>query len=394
MTASPLTETLRIRAAAMLGDVAPGAARREQVRDLPLDWVRDIGRHQLLTWRIPQTYGGPGVSVREVVQWVIDLAAVDSNVAQALRPSYLLIEALLLAEDEGLRERWLPHFLAGKVFGNAGWEVGGANGNISSSIVPEGDGFRVSGSKYYSTGALYADWISAAAIDEHGQVQRFIVPTDREGLLRKDDFDAMGQRLTASGTTEFNHVWVARDELIPDTLFALGPNERSIVTPFAQLFLAAVEAGIARNALTDAVYFAQHHARPIKHSTAQQSVDDPYVAYSVGDIAAHAFSAQAAVLAAADRIDAAWRLGLTQDAINMAAVDVAQAQYIAAEAALRAGEWLFDVGSASATARGHNLDRHWRNARTVANHNPRHWKAAAVGSFYLKGTPPPFSGLF
>jgi len=394
MTASPLTETLRIRAAAVLGDLALQSAAREQARELPHEWIRAIGHQNLLTWRIPQRYGGAGTSVREVIQWVIDVAAVDSNVAQALRPSYLLVEALLLAEDEGLRERWFPHFLSGGVFGNAGWEVGGANGSISSRIVPDGEGFRVHGSKYYSTGALYADWISAAALDDQGQIQRFIVPTDRQGVVRKDDFDAMGQRLTASGTTDFAHVWVARDELIPDALFALAPTERSIVTPFAQLYLAAVEAGIARNALTDAVHFAQHHARPIKHSTAQQSVDDPYVAYTVGDIAAHAFSAQAVVLAAADRIDAAWDLGLPQDAINHAAVDVAQAQYIAAQAALRAGEWLFDVASASATARGHNLDRHWRNARTVANHNPRHWKAAAVGSFYLKGTPPPFSGLF
>ena len=40
-------------------------------------------------------------------------------------------------------------------------------------------------------------------------------------------------------------------------------GKRTIVTPFLQLFLAAVEAGIARNALNDAVVFAREHARPI-----------------------------------------------------------------------------------------------------------------------------------
>ena len=49
---------------------------------------------------------------------------------------------------------------------------------------------------------------------------------------------------------------------------------------------AAVEAGIAQGALDDAVAFAQQHARPNKHSTAQRSVDDPYVQWSVGEIAA------------------------------------------------------------------------------------------------------------
>ena len=394
MTDALTVTALQQRGATLLSDLAKDAAARERERVLPTDWVRQMGRAQLLALRVPQRYGGPGASVQAVTQWVIDVAAVDSNIAQSLRPSYLLLEALLVADDEALRARWLPRFLEGAVFGNAGWEVGGANGVITSTIVRDGDAYRANGSKYYSTGALYADWVSAAALDEAGHEVRFIIPVDREGLILEDDFDAMGQRLTASGTTTLNHTQVLPQELVPSSIFALGPQLRSIVTPFAQLFLAAVEAGIARNALADAVHFAQHHARPIKHSSASRSVDDPYVELAVGDIAARAFSAEASVLRAAQSIDAAWAGGLPQDAINRAAVDVAQAQYIAAEAALRAAEWLFDVGGASTTARVHNLDRHWRNARTVANHNPRHWKAAAVGAYFLKGTPPPFSGLF
>jgi len=77
-----------------------------------------------------------------------------------------------------------------------------------------------------------------------------------------------------------------------------------------------------------------------------------------------------------------------------AALTVAQAQYVAVESALRAAELAFDVGGGSATDRGTALDRHWRNARTVANHNPRNWKAAVVGGFHLTGDEPPTSGLF
>lgn len=146
--------------------------------------------------------------------------------------------------------------------------------------------------------------------------------------------------------------------------------------------------------MNDAVDFANHHARPIKHSTASRSVDDPYVELSVGDVSARAFTAEAVVLRAAESIDRAWAADLDAQAVDQAAVDVAQAQYIAAESALKAAELVFDVGGASTTGRSHNLDRHWRNARTVANHNPRQWKAAAVGAWQLKGTPPPTSGLF
>ena len=125
-----------------------------------------------------------------------------------------------------------------------------------------------------------------------------------------------------------------------------------------------------------------------------RSVDDPYVQESVGQIAATAYAADAVVIKAADALDAAWAGGLSNELLTTAAIEVAQAQFFAVQAALKASELLFDVGGATTTSREHNLDRHWRNARTVANHNPRQWKAAAVGSFHLTGTPPPTTGLF
>ncbi|MEL7938377.1 MULTISPECIES: acyl-CoA dehydrogenase family protein [Pseudomonas] len=382
---------LRRRAVPRLAAIAEGAAERERLRQLPHEQVRALAADRLLCFRIPVEHGGAGASVRDTVQFVIDLAAVDSNVAQSLRPSFAFIEGLLARGDEAEQRRWFPRFLAGEVFGNAGWEVGGANGAVSARLRRDGEAFRASGSKYYSTGSLYADWVSAVALDEDDRPVSFVVPRDREGLELLDDFDAMGQRLTASGTTRLNDLLVQPGEIRPRVV---EEGQRSIVTPFLQLFLGAVEAGIAHNALTDAVAFARDHARPIKHSSAQRSVDDPYVEFAVGEISARALAAEAVILRAAERIDQAWSAGLAHDAVNPAAVEVAQAQYIAVESALKAAELLFDVGGASTTGRQHNLDRHWRNARTLANHNPRHWKAAVVGAWHLKGSEPPTSGLF
>jgi alkylation response protein AidB-like acyl-CoA dehydrogenase len=385
---------LNARADRILPQIAAGAAQRERDRQLPYEAVAQIAKAGLFTVRIPKRFGGAGGSVKDVIALLIRIASADSNVAQALRPGFGFVEGLLASRAEGAeeeRERWFERYLQGAVIGNAGWEVGGANGSISARIVGDGEHFRASGSKYYSTGSLYADWVSAVALDENDQPVSFILPRDRQGLELLDDFDAMGQRLTASGTTHLHDVQVLASEIRTRTV---EEGKRTIVTPFLQVFLAAVQAGIARNALNDAVSFAKEHARPIKHSSATRSVDDPYVELSVGDVSARAFTAEAVVLHAADSIDRAWAADLDAVAVDQAAVDVAQAQYIAAESALKAAELVFDVGGASTTGRAHNLDRHWRNARTVANHNPRHWKAAAVGAWQLKGTPPPTSGLF
>ncbi|NWB25293.1 MULTISPECIES: acyl-CoA dehydrogenase family protein [unclassified Pseudomonas] len=385
---------LNARADRILPQIAAGAAQRERDRQLPYEAVAQIAQAGLFTVRIPKRFGGAGGSVKDVIALLIRIASADSNVAQALRPGFGFVEGLLASRAEGAeeeRERWFGRYLQGAVIGNAGWEVGGANGSISARIVRDGEHFRACGSKYYSTGSLYADWVSAVALDENDQPVSFILPRNRQGLELLDDFDAMGQRLTASGTTHLHDVQVLASEIRTRTV---EEGKRTIVTPFLQVFLAAVQAGIARNALNDAVTFAKEHARPIKHSSATRSVDDPYVELSVGDVSARAFTAEAVVLHAADSIDRAWAADLDAVAVDQAAVDVAQAQYIAAESALKAAELVFDVGGASTTGRAHNLDRHWRNARTVANHNPRHWKAAAVGAWQLKGTPPPTSGLF
>jgi len=158
--------------------------------------------------------------------------------------------------------------------------------------------------------------------------------------------------------------------------------------------LAAVEVGIARNALADATAYAKEKARPIKHSYASSTVEDPYVQHPVGEIAARTYTAEAGVLRAAAAIDAAYAEEAGHAERVTAAVEVAQAQFIAVESALKAAELLFDVGGGSTALRKHNFDRHWRNARTVANHNPRYYKAGIVGAYLLTGEEPPTTGLF
>lgn len=382
---------LNARVQALLPEIAKGASEREAARELPYALVRRIAEAGLLTWRIPKAYGGPGGSVRDTIRFVIDLAGVDANIAQALRPNFGTVEGLLYGQDEGERERWFARLLAGDIFGNAGLERGGAHGAVTSTLIREGDHFRANGSKYYSTGALFADWISSFSLDENGQEVGFIVPRQTPGLTLVDDFDTIGQRLTASGSTHYQNVLVHPENVRP----RLFPRDRrNPITPVFQLFLAAVEAGIARNALHDAAAFARDKARPIRHSSAARSVDDPYVQEAIGQIAAQAYAAEATVLRAADAIDAAWADHLSDAALTRASVEVAQAQYFAVAAALKAAELAFDVGGASATDRKYNLDRHWRNARTVANHNPRQWKAAASGAWHLQGIAPPTTGLF
>ncbi|MFD0938371.1 monooxygenase, partial [Methylobacterium trifolii] len=76
-------------------------------------------------------------------------------------------------------------------------------------------------------------------------------------------------------------------------------------------------------------------------------------------------------------------------AAAIADLEVNQAVTVVTDLVLDATTILFDALGASAVKGGLGLDRHWRNARTIASHNPRIYRDRIVGDFAVNGTQPP-----
>lgn len=119
---------------------------------------------------------------------------------------------------------------------------------------------------------------------------------------------------------------------------------------------------------------------------------DPQVQQVVGRLQSSAFAATATTLAAVDVLDRAHRAELTGTATDELydAADVAAftAQTAVVELVLGLTTELFEVGGASAVTDRFRLDRHWRNARTLASHNPAIYRQTIVGDHVLNGTSP------
>jgi alkylation response protein AidB-like acyl-CoA dehydrogenase len=383
------------RLAEVVDELRQVDAEAERDRVLQYSAVERLRRTGVLGLRVPVRYGGPGGSVRDVITAVVQLARGSSNVAQALRAHFGFSERLLSNRaTEAEREHWLPVIESGAVFGNAITDAKGKSpSSTGTTLLADATGvLRLNGFKFYSTGTLFADHIAVSAVDAEGQDLQAIVPTVREGVELYDDWDGFGQRLTASGSTRFTDVVVHPVEV---TTVSDG-NHLGHSTTFLQLYLAGVTAGIARAVLDDAVTYVHEKARPAAHSLADSAREDPFVLEAVGEIAAEASAAEALVLSAAEAIDDVVDGGHHDDGAALAelAIEVAKAQLIAERLALSAAHRLFDTGGASATARTLNLDRHWRNARTVASHNPLAYKAHASGNFAINGVWPPANGYF
>ncbi len=211
-----------------------------------------------------------------------------------------------------------------------------------------------------------------------------------EGVDVVDDWDGFGQTLTASGTTTFRDVVVEpQDIVIDDERFRYS-------AAFYQLVHLATLAGIGRAITADVAKAVAERRRTYTHAAAARSSEDPQVLQVVGRIRAAAYAAAAITLQAAASLQRAFDAHFIDDADAeekanaIAELEAAQAQTVVSDLILEASTLLFDALGASATKKPAGLDRHWRNARTLASHNPRIYKHRIIGDFAVNGTLPPY----
>ncbi len=369
--------------------IAAGAVAREVDRRLPYEEVGWLREAKFGALRVPVEYGGYGASVRQLFGLLIDLAAAESNLPQALRVHFSFVEDQLLAEPGPVRERWLRSVAGGVLVGNAITEPGvGAVDRYRTRLTGDSGRRLLNGVKYYSTGSLYADYILVAA-DHDGERVGVLVDADAPGVRQHDDWDGFGQRLTASGTTEFTDVVVPDDRILGPGYGAAGATYS---TGYLQLVQLAVLAGIAKRAESDAREWVSARTRGYTHSAADLPRADPLVQQVIGRLSAAAFSSRASVLAVADVLDEVLAAGAAdENDLNAVELAAAQAQLSVIDTVLAATTQLFELGGASIVSERLRLDRHWRNARTISVHNPAIQKARAIGDHLLNGTALPFA---
>jgi hypothetical protein len=150
---------------------------------------------------------------------IIELAQADPNLTNAYRSHLGFTEDLLNAPPSPWRDAWLERIRRGETIGSGFSEIGDAKlGTYSTQLTRDGGGWRPNGEKYYTTGSLYADWITLGAVDGDGVPVGALVPTKSEGVEILNDWDGFGQALTASGTARFTDVAISEDLIKPSAL--------------------------------------------------------------------------------------------------------------------------------------------------------------------------------
>lgn len=378
-------------AARLAAEFAADAAARDRDRELPYAQLDQLSASGLLAVTVPAEFGGADLAPSVVAEVVRILAAADPNIAQIPHSHFVYLNLLRLAGSAQQRSWYFGAVLDGARIANAQSERTGATvAEIATTVRPAGSRFRIDGTKFYCTGSLFADILAVLTrLDDPdgrsglppGEYVAFL-PADTDGVRIIDDWHAIGQRTTGSGTVELDGVLVARDQLVARAAAVGAPTGYGA---FAQLVHAAIDTGIARGSLDAATEFVRTRSRPWFEAGVDRAVDDPLLIQRFGELAVTVRTAEATLAAAGAAVDAA--------TAAEASLAVATAKIVADRAANEVSSALFEVSGTRSAAAGTNLDHFWRNARTHTLHDPVRWKYQHIGRSVLHGTPPPLHGV-
>lgn len=373
--------------------IAEGNVERERNRTFPFDQVQWLKDADFALLRVPQEFGGWGASLEQTFFLLSLLAEADANVAHVWRNHLAFVEDRLNARPSPANDRWFGRF-RDREFVGGGWTEAnnGTYAAIKTVVTREDDHYKVSGAKFYATGSLYADWLDVIGKGEDGALITTLVSRHQPGVVLNDDWPGFGQRTTASGSATYQDAIAHEGDVFP-------ASERVVYQGhFYQTAILAVLAGITRAILRDGVKALKKRGRNYPQGLNEVAALDPQMLQVIGEISVRAFSAEAALRRAAGSLDliaAAHAAGdvTSRDSRALAGeVAVAQAQLSIIGDVLHAATHVFDALGASATSEETALDRHWRNARTLASHNPVAYKARILGD-YLVNDVAPVSGI-
>ena len=377
-------EELRAHFAPVFAKIAEGNLERERDRVFPHEQVTLLNEAGFGTLRIATDRGGWGASLQQVFLLLADLGTADANVAHIWRNHLAFVEDRLNATVSDANDAWIARFLGGQFVGGGWTEANNVTlANLVTTVQADGDHFAVTGAKFYATGSLYADWLDVLGRADDGELLTALVRADDPGVTLVDDWDGFGQRTTASGTARYENARAERGDVFP------AAERFAYQGHFYQTAMLSVLTGITRAALRDGSTALTGRKRNYPQGLAQVPSDDAQLLAVIGEVSADAFAAEAALAqagAALDRIH-----GDEQNAkrrLVEAEVAVTQAQLVIIAAALRATTTVFDALGASGVSVERGLDRHWRNARTLASHNPRVYKARILGDYLINGKDP------
>jgi len=175
----------------------------------------------LLTVAWPKEYGGAGGSVWEQTVVREEMwAHHEPRGAQYMGLNWVGPAIMAFGTDEQ-KQRFLPPIAAGDVIWCQGFSEPDAGSDLASLTTraePDGDGWRITGQKIWTSYAEMAQWcvlaarVGTATAKKHEGITMFLVPMDREGISVRPIRSMLGRHHL--NECFFDDVWAGPDEVL------------------------------------------------------------------------------------------------------------------------------------------------------------------------------------
>lgn len=372
--------------------LAVDAVERDRIQKVPHAEVKLLKEAGLVTLLGPTEFGGGGQSWSVAYQVIRRVSEGDGSIGQLLGYHYLWSQ---LAQFYGTPDQ--ASQLAQESTSN-NWFFGGAVNPRDAELVAvdTGDSLVFSGDKTFSTGSKVSDVTWLEGIIEGGDPNQSVfalAPSDHAGITFHDNWDALGQRLTESGSVTIKDVDLAWSQALGWVGKEFQPRVyNTLCLPAIQLVFTNIYLGVAAGALRTAGNYTREKTRPWPYGgdNRERAVDEPYIIDTYGDLQSKLWAAESLGDVAGERITELHTdpEALTEQQRGEVAVLIAAAKQRAVDIGLEIGTKIYEVTGARATANTYGFDIFWRNVRTHSLHDPIAYKRREVGRFALLGELP------
>jgi alkylation response protein AidB-like acyl-CoA dehydrogenase len=253
------------RAERLAEGMAARAAAYDKEASFPSEDIEHLREEGFPGLMVPARLGGMGAGFEDYVRVAMALAGGNPSTALIFNMHASVTGGLAAIPDEmarGLgagdsffhaRDRILEAAAEGRMYGVAITEpqVGSRISALRSGYEPEGDGFRIRGTKSFCSGAGHLDAYLVAARragspDDAPVISYFLVP-DGPGIRVVESWDPLGMRATASNGMELD-VAVPPDALLGGveglTLPLAYGMPQWLVASYAAVYVGLVEAAV------------------------------------------------------------------------------------------------------------------------------------------------------
>jgi alkylation response protein AidB-like acyl-CoA dehydrogenase len=250
-------------------EVMPSAASRDATGEFPAAAVRRLGELDAMGIHVPVEFGGLGLDTASLLAAVEEVAYGDASLASIYTAHYLGLEPILVAGTEEQKAKYLAPLAQGDLLGAFALTEPDAGSDIASmttTATPDGEGWRLSGSKTYISNAAEAGVTVVFAKSDRAAgfrgISAFVLPAGLPGVTFSSPQDKSGIRSAPTYTVFFDDVSLPADALLGEA--GTGGKLAMHVLNAARIDVAAMANGVARRALhlavehaTDRVQFSQ-----------------------------------------------------------------------------------------------------------------------------------------